>query len=123
MTEQPISIANKLSLVTRQWTPHRIARFDEHQLIVAKVQGEFVWHAHSHHDEVFIPISGELLMDIEDEEPRTIRPGEVFVVPAGVRHRPRTNGEEVSILVIDPMDVEHTGGETSSLTVESYPEI
>lgn len=123
MTAQPVSIANKLSLVTRHWTPHRIARFDDHQLVVAKVQGEFVWHAHADHDEVFMPVSGALLIDIEGEETRTVQPGEVFVVPAGVRHRPRTDGGEVSILVIDPMDVEHTGGEASELTVSEYPEL
>jgi len=53
-----------------------------------------------------------------------VKPGEVIVVPAGVRHRPRTHpNEEVTLLVIDPMNVKHTGDVQDEKTVETYPEI
>ena len=124
-----ISLQKKLEQVEALWTPHRIAQFDGHQLVLARVQGEFVWHDHGDHDEVFIPIGGTLLMDLEDPEDASIKevrvgPGEVLVVPAGVRHRPRTpEGEEVTMLVIDPMNVKHTGDVRDEKTVEEYPEI
>lgn len=125
----PISLSKKLRQVEALWTPHRIAQFDGHQLVLARVQGEFVWHDHREHDEVFLPIGGTLIMDLEDpadasvEEVR-VDPGEVIVVPAGMRHRPRTlDGEEVTLLVIDPMDVKHTGDVRDEKTVDAYPEI
>ena len=76
-----------------------------------------------------MPIGGTLLMDLEDPKDASIKevrvgPGEVLVVPAGVRHRPRTpEGEEVTMLVIDPMNVKHTGDVRDEKTVEEYPEI
>ena len=124
-----ISLSKKLEQVKDLWTPHRIARFDGHQLVLARVQGEFVWHDHKDHDEVFLPIGGTLLMDLEDPTGGPVRevqvgPGEVLVVPAGVRHRPRTReGEEVTMLVIDPMDVKHTGDVRDEKTVDDYREI
>ncbi len=119
-----VDIAEKLSQFDRHWTPHRIATFDQHQLVVAKVQGEFVWHAHEHHDEVFLPVSGTLWIDLEGDRCVSVGPGQVYVVPAGVRHRPHTrDGEEVHLLLIDPLDVQHTGEEVSERTVQDYPEL
>ena len=120
----PIDLGQKLGLFDARWTPHRIAKFDGHQLLLAKVEGEFVWHAHADHDEVFLPLKGQLLMDFRDGTTRKVGPGQVLVVPRGVEHRPRTEpGEEVHLLVVDPLDVQHTGGVESELTVEEYPEI
>lgn len=118
-----IRIDDKLDLVERHWTPHRIARFDDHQIVVARVRDEFVWHAHDDHDEVFLPLSGVLLIDFEDDVTRRVGPGEILVVPAGVRHRPRTESGEVTLLIIDPLDVRHTGTERTAQTVDEYPEI
>ncbi len=121
---QTIDLADKLALFTSQWTPHRVARFDEHQIVLAKVEGEFVWHEHADHDEVFLPIRGTLLIDFPGGECREVGPGQLLVVPRGTQHRPRTRpGEEVHLLVLDPMSVEHTGGVASERTVSEYPEI
>lgn len=124
-----VSFQDKLQRVKRHWTPHRIARFDGHQVLLARLSGEFVWHDHEGHDEVFMPLSGELCLDIEDAESGTVQevrvvPGEMLVVPAGTRHRPRTVGEdEVTLLLIDPMAVKHTGNVRDEKTVDEYPDI
>lgn len=125
MTNAPttIDLNEKLALVERLWTPHRIATFDGHQLILARVDGEFVWHDHADHDEVFLPLSGTLLVDFEGDVTRRVAPGQVLVVPRGVPHRPRTEGGEVTMLVLDPLDVKHTGDVRTDKTVDSYPEI
>ena len=122
-TPETIRLADKLAQVSRLWTPHRIARFDGYQLFVARVDGDFVWHQHDDHDEVFLPLSGELLVDFEGDQTRCVGPGEVLVVPAGTRHRPRTEGGEVTLLVIDPMEVKHTGEVENERTVHDFPEI
>ena len=122
-TPRAINLGEKLELVTRHWTPHRVATFDGYQLVLARVDGEFVWHDHAEHDEVFLPLSGELWIDFEGEESRRVLPGELLVVPRGVRHRPRTEGGEVTMLVIDPLTVKHTGDVEHGMTVTEYPEI
>ena len=119
----PIDLEAKFNLFDAQWTPHRIAKFDDHQLILAKIEGEFVWHDHAEHDEVFLPIAGTLLMDFEGGSTVEVRPGQVLVVPKGTRHRPRTLDGECRLLVLDPVETQHTGSEHSERTVETYPEI
>lgn len=54
-------------------------------------------------------------MDIEGELPRTVKAGEVFVVPKGVVHRPRAN-KEVKVLLIEPK------GEPTSGASDREPE-
>jgi len=44
-------------------------------------------------------------------------------VPKGVAHRPRTEGGEVEMLVLDPMGVKHTGDVRDERTVDEYPDI
>jgi quercetin dioxygenase-like cupin family protein len=46
------------------------------------------WHAHVEGDELFYVLSGLFYLDT-DERTVELRAGEVFVVPAGVRHRGR----------------------------------
>lgn len=119
----PLNLDAKLEQVNALWTPHRIGTFDGHQLLLARIDGEFVWHDHGDHDEVFMPLSGVLWVDFDGGESRRVLPGEILVVPAGMRHRPRTEGGEVTMLVVDPLDVRHTGDEVSDRTVGSYPVI
>lgn len=118
-----VNLAEKLAQFTARWTPHRVATFDRYQLVVAKVEGEFVWHDHEDHDEVFLPLNGVLLVDVEGGPTHRVEPGELLVIPAGTRHRPRTEGGEVQLLVIDPLDVKHTGKEVTDQTVEEYPSL
>ena len=120
---EPIDLHAKMEQVRPLWTPHRVGRFDGHQLLLARVDGEFVWHQHDDHDEVFIPLRGTLLLDFEGGVTREVPPGSLLVVPAGVPHRPRTAGEEVEILVLDPMGVKHTGEVRNERTVDEYPEL
>ncbi|MFT5734764.1 MAG: mannose-6-phosphate isomerase-like protein (cupin superfamily) [Planctomycetota bacterium] len=128
-TPRAISLTEKLKLVEAHWTPHRIARFDGHQMMLARIQGDFIWHDHQEHDEVFMPLTGSLMVDIEEPDGGKVKevrvdPGEVLVVPAGARHRPRTvDGGEVTLLLIDPLDVKHTGDVRDDRTVDEYPVI
>lgn len=123
-TKPPVRLSEKLNQFESRWTPHRIARFDGHQVLLAKLEGEFVWHDHADHDEVFHVLSGTLWIDLENEPPLKLEAGDLAVVPAGTRHRPRTEpGREVQVLLIDPMEVKHTGNVESELTVTDIPEL
>ena len=64
--------------------------------MVVKVKGEFVWHKHDHEDELFVVLSGTLIMEFRDNTVLT-KAGEILIVPKGVEHCPRTNGEEVQV--------------------------
>ncbi len=74
---------------------------------MVKVQGEFVWHAHQDTDELFLVTQGKLTIQLRDGRV-TVGPGQLFVVPRGVEHRPVAEGEAHALL-IEPMGVVNTG--------------
>lgn len=109
------NLAEKLSLFSEQWSPRVIAEANGQYIKLAKVEGEFVWHAHANEDETFLVISGKLIIRMHD---RTVElnPGELFVVPRGVEHNPYAP-VETHIMLIEPKQTTHTGDVESERTV------
>ncbi len=104
---QPINLAQKLAVFDDHWSPKIVGSFNDHDLMVVKVLGEFVWHNHPDTDDFFMVLSGALIIDLPDGSV-TLRPGEVFVVPRGVQHRPRAL-VETHLLLIEPAGTPNTG--------------
>jgi mannose-6-phosphate isomerase-like protein (cupin superfamily) len=94
-----------------------VGQVNNQYIKVARVQGEFPWHAHAHEDEMFLVLRGELRIgrDPADGGPVVVGAGEFFVVPAGVRHN-TSAAEETWIALIETVTTEHTGGEQTPLT-------
>jgi mannose-6-phosphate isomerase-like protein (cupin superfamily) len=107
MTASPINLAEKLALVADLWSPKVVADFNGHEIMVVKVKGRFVWHAHSDTDDLFLVLRGRLTIDLRDA-PVTLGPGELFVVPRGVEHCPFAE-EETELLLIEPKGTPNTG--------------
>ena len=105
---QALNLQQKFSLFQDQWSPKIIAQLNGQDVKLAKIQGEFVWHAHDDQDELFHVIQGSMIMEFRDRSVE-VGPGEIIVVPKGVEHRPVTK-EEVWILLFEPCDIQHTGG-------------
>src|SRR5579864_3757892 len=82
-----ISLGQKMSLLQEQWSPRVIAEMNDYQFKVVKLEGDFVWHNHPETDEAFLVIDGELRIDFRDGSV-TIGPGELYIVPKGVEHKP-----------------------------------
>jgi mannose-6-phosphate isomerase-like protein (cupin superfamily) len=110
----PINLAEKLSTFTAHWSPRIVGQFNGHDLMVVKVLGEFVWHDHPDTDDFFMVLSGELLIDLPDGTV-TLNPGEVFVVPKGMQHRPRA-ATETHLLLIEPAGTTNTGDPATAAT-------
>lgn len=118
-----INIKEKHGLFSKQWHPHQIATVDDMQVILAKIQGEFVWHSHEHEDELFQVIKGTLYMKFRDKTV-TVNEGELIVVPKGVEHCPATkDGEEVHLLLFEKLSTAHTGDVKHECTQTEYPKI
>ena len=103
----PINLAAKLGTFTAHWQPHVVGQFNGHDLMVVKVLGAFVWHDHLDTDDFFMVLSGALTIDLPDGLV-TLHPGEVFVVPKGLQHRPRAD-VETHLLLIEPAGTPNTG--------------
>lgn len=100
--------------LTELWSPRVIAEVDDAYVKVAKVQGEFPWHAHEGEDELFFLLQGQLRIEMEAGAVE-LSPGELFVVPKGVRHRPVAK-EECQLLLFERKSTLHTGNEATELT-------
>ncbi|MBX2966393.1 MAG: cupin domain-containing protein [Cyclobacteriaceae bacterium] len=112
-----INLEQKFTKFSEHWHPYIVGELNENYVKLAKLKGELVWHSHEHEDELFIVLSGTLIMDFRDKTVVT-KQGEILIVPKGVEHRPRTNGEEVQIILIEPKSTKHTGNITVEQTVK-----
>jgi len=111
---KPINLAHKFSLFTEHWEPRVIAEMNDYQFKIVKIQGDFVWHDHKDTDETFLVLEGRLRIDFRDGSVE-LCPGEMFIVPKGVEHKPYAE-HEVKMMLIEPRGVKNTGSESSERT-------
>jgi mannose-6-phosphate isomerase-like protein (cupin superfamily) len=104
---QVISPARVAASLTELWSPRVIGEVDDAYIKVAKIQGEFPWHAHQDEDELFLILKGRLRLEMEAGAVE-LSEGEMFVMPKGVRHHPVAD-EECQILLIERKSTLHTG--------------
>lgn len=102
-----IRLAEKLDMFTDHWSPKIVSQFNGHDVMVVKVKGEFVWHAHPETDDFFLVLKGRLVIQLRDGDV-TLGPGDLYVVPKGAEHRPVAE-EETHLLLIEPHGTPNTG--------------
>ncbi len=107
-----INLSEKLSRFDEYWSPRVVGQFNGHDLLVAKVKGEFVWHQHAVTDDFFFVLSGHLTIRLRDRNVE-LGPGELFVVPKGVEHNPYA-AEETHLLLIERQGTPNTGDERTA---------
>ncbi|HBO1215408.1 TPA: cupin domain-containing protein [Pseudomonas aeruginosa] len=113
-TTQAINFATKLALFDDHWQPRVIAQMNDYQFKLVKIEGDFVWHSHADTDETFIVLAGRLRIDFRDGAVH-LGPGEMYVVPRGVEHKPFAEGE-VRMLLVEPCGVRNTGDQGGERT-------
>ena len=112
---QKVNLAEKLSLVTEHWSPRIVGELNGQHVKLAKVRGEFVWHHHEEADELFLVLGGRLVIQLRDGD-ITLEPGEFFIVPKGVEHKPIAEAE-VQVLLFEVAGTVNTGNVTNDRTV------
>jgi mannose-6-phosphate isomerase-like protein (cupin superfamily) len=104
---QKINLTEKLATFGDYFSPRTVTTYNGHDVMVAKLNGEFIWHKHDDTDDFFLVLKGQLDIELRDRTV-TLSPGEMFIVPKGVEHRPVAR-EEVHILLIEPTGTPNTG--------------
>ena len=102
-----INLADKLSGFSQHWSPRIVAGYNDNDVMVVKVEGEFNWHSHPDTDDFFLVLKGEVDIEMRDRTV-TLGTGEMFVVPKGVEHRPVAH-KEAHLLLIEPRGTPNTG--------------
>ena len=105
---QKINIDEKFSKFSEHWRPKIVAELNGQEFKLAKIKGEYPFHAHEGEDEMFFCWRGSFVLDFQDGESVHVGEGEAIVVPKGVVHRPRAE-EECLIFLIEPKDVKNNG--------------
>jgi mannose-6-phosphate isomerase-like protein (cupin superfamily) len=114
--QDAVDLVEKLSMFSEHWSPKVVARLNDYEVKVVKLQGEFVWHKHDETDELFLVVAGELIIRLRDRDVR-LGPGHLFVVPRGVEHCPVAEGE-VHALLVEPAGLVNTGDAGGPLTAQ-----
>jgi mannose-6-phosphate isomerase-like protein (cupin superfamily) len=114
---EAINLADKLSQFSDHWSPKIVGQFNDNDIMVVKVQGEFVWHDHPDTDDFFLVLDGEVRIETEDGNV-TLGPGELYVVPKGKKHRPVAD-REAHLLLIEPRGTPNTGDEKTAVTKQT----
>ena len=117
MSRSAINLQQKFSLFSEHWQPKVIAEMNDYQFKVVKLQGDFLWHHHEDTDETFLVIEGRLRIDFRDGAVQ-IGPGEMYVVPRGLEHKPFAE-REVKLMLIEPRGVLNTGHEHTDRTAQN----
>jgi mannose-6-phosphate isomerase-like protein (cupin superfamily) len=116
VNQKPVNLAETLNKIRSHWDPHIVGELNGQHVKLAKVKGEFIWHHHQNEDELFLVLEGVLKLEVRDGAV-TLRPGEFFIVPRGVEHRPVAE-EEVHLLMFEPASTLNTGNVRNERTVD-----
>ncbi len=111
-----VNIADKLAQFDEQWSPKIVGQVNDFHVKLVKLEGEFVWHHHEEEDELFLVVSGSMVIKFRDRDVR-LDEGEFLIVPRGIEHKPVAE-REAHVLLLEPASTLNTGNVRSERTLE-----
>lgn len=108
-TAQPVSIKEVIDALPGPWQQRDLVTANDCVVRVARFEGEFPWHDHED-DELFLCWDGSFRIEWQEPERRgavTLSAGELFVVPAGIRHRPVAEQTAHGLMVERPRTTQY----------------
>ena len=106
---QKITPADEAADLTQYWSQRVLTSANGNLFKVAKGTGSTHWHTHEDQDETFLLLSGELTVQLRDGDVR-LDPGDLLVIPRGVEHCPRADGEARFLLIGPEVTSTEAGG-------------
>jgi len=97
----PLEVVDEKALADAcqfRWYNQTLCQVNDSVVRLAVIQGEYHWHQHTHDDEFFYVVEGELLIDLEDRVV-ALKPRQGFVVPKKTLHRTRALQRTVILMV------------------------
>jgi mannose-6-phosphate isomerase-like protein (cupin superfamily) len=104
---EPVRLTEKLASFDEIFAPKIVGYYNDNKIQVGKAKGEFVWHSHPDTDDFFFILKGRLTIQLRDRDVE-LEAGDLFVVPRGVEHCPKSD-EEVHVLLIEPRGTPNVG--------------
>ena len=112
---EKVNLAEAFARFSEPWSPRIAGEVNDSYVKLVKLKGAFVWHHHEREDELFLVVTGRLLMRFRDREV-WLEPGEFIVVPRGVEHLP-VAPEGCEVILLEPKTTLNTGNVVDERTV------
>jgi mannose-6-phosphate isomerase-like protein (cupin superfamily) len=111
--DEKVNLAAALEQIGEAYSPRIVADLNDYKVFVVKTKGEFVWHKHDDTDDFFLVLAGQLTIQLRDRPDVDLGPGDLYVVPKGVEHCPRSD-DGADVLLIEPYGTPNTGDEATA---------
>jgi mannose-6-phosphate isomerase-like protein (cupin superfamily) len=118
---EKVNLTDAFGRFADYWSPRIAGDLNDSQVKVVKLKGEFVWHHHAAEDELFLVVTGQLLIKLRDGEIH-LNEGEFVIIPRGVEHLPVAE-DEVQVVLIEPKGTLNTGNVQNERTVADLQRI
>ncbi len=104
---QKMDINQLVNECTDKWFNQTLTQVNDSVVRLGIVEGEYHWHKHDNDDEFFYVVSGQLLIDLQDQTIE-LNPGQGVTITKGVMHRPRAPKKTV-MLMVETSAIQPTG--------------
>lgn len=101
-----VSIDRVIAALEGPWQPRDLVTANDTVVRVARFEGDFAWHQHDE-DEVFLCWDGTFRMEMEGRDAVELGRGDLFVVPAGTRHRPVAEARAHALMIERPETLQY----------------
>lgn len=102
MTLKITNIAKELDSIEEFWQPKTVTQFNQMQVKMAKLKGDYNWHNHEFEEKLFHVVAGQLFIELKDETVE-VNAGEMVVIPKNTAHKPFAP-IEASVIFFEPND-------------------
>ena len=102
-----VSIPRVIAALPDYWRPADLAKVNDAIVRTAKLLGAYDWHHHEE-DELFLCWEGAFRIEMAGAEAVELHAGDLYVVPAGIEHRPVADEPAVTLLIERP-ETEQSG--------------
>jgi mannose-6-phosphate isomerase-like protein (cupin superfamily) len=103
-----IALDDVADRIDEPWKPVDVAVVNDTTVRMARLEGAFPWHHHAE-DELFVCWRGAFRIELDGHAPVHLSPGELYVVPRGLRHRPVADVGPAYALVVEPSGTKQYG--------------
>jgi mannose-6-phosphate isomerase-like protein (cupin superfamily) len=81
-----------------------LAEINDHVVRISLMTEPYFWHFHPNSDETFLGLEGIVILELDDQRVE-LRPGQMFTVPRGRKHRTAPAGARSVNLTIERADI------------------
>lgn len=99
MKLSPINLKSLSDAITDPRKNFSINKINDSCLRLAVNTYVYPWHYHPNSDELFIVLDGELTVEFREQDPVTLKPNDILLIPAGIIHQTLPNGRTVNLCV------------------------